>query len=170
MERTGYRFDILCDYGSFRDLQRHRMLTLDWQRLSPAHGYVTPNSIEDIGATAVWQEAMERTAALHDGLKGDLGPDVAQYVVPFAFRVRFFFQLSAREAFHLIELRTGQGGHPGYRKVCQAMHQLIRDQAGHHLIADAMTYVDHNDYDLARLEGERRAAAKRAALDIEDPG
>jgi thymidylate synthase ThyX len=170
MERTGYRFDILCDYGSFRDLQRHRMLTLDWQRLSPSHGYVTPESIEDIGASAVWHEAMERTASLHDSLLSDLGPDVAQYVVPFAYRIRFFFQLSAREAFHLIELRTGSGGHPGYRRVCQDMHRLIRDQAGHRLIADAMTHVDHSNYDLARLESERRAAAKRAALGIDDPG
>ena len=52
MERTDYRFDILCDYGIFRDLQRHRMLTIDWQQLSPTHGYVTPESIDDIGAVA----------------------------------------------------------------------------------------------------------------------
>jgi thymidylate synthase ThyX len=169
MERTGYRFDILCDYGSFRDLQRHRMLTLDWQRLAPTHGYITPASIEDIGAGSVWRQAMERTAELHETIDADLGPDVAQYVVPFAYRIRFFFQLSAREAFHLIELRTGQGGHPGYRRVCQEMHRLIRDVADHRLIADAMSYVDHSDYDLARLEGERRAAAKRAALGIDDP-
>lgn len=169
MERTTYRFDILCDYGSFRDLQRHRMLTLDWQRLSTGHGYVTPPSIEDIGAAAIWREAMDRAAGLHDAIDSDLGPDVAQYAVPFAYRIRFYFQLSAREAFHLIELRTGPGGHPGYRQVCQQMHNLIRDEAGHHLIADAMTYVDHESYDLARLEGERRAAAKRAAMGIEDP-
>lgn len=169
MERTTYRFDILCDYGSFRDLQRHRMLTLDWQRLAPNHGYITPDSIGDIGATSVWDEAMERTARLHAAVASSLGPDVAQYVVPFGYRVRFFFQLSAREAFHLIELRTGPGGHPGYRRVCQEMHRLIRDEAGHRQIAEAMSYVDHDTYDLARLEGERRAAAKRAALGLDDP-
>ena len=170
MERTAYRFDILCDYGIFRDLQRHRMLTIDWQRLTPTHGYVTPESIADIDATPVWNEAMQRTAALHAEISAELGPDVAQYVVPFACRIRFFFQLNTREAFHLLELRTGQGGHPDYRRICQQMHTLIRDRAGHHLLADAMKYVDHNDYDLARLDGERRAAAKRAALGIEDPG
>ena len=169
MERTSYRFDILCDYGIFRDLQRHRMLTIDWQRLTPRHGYVTPDSIVDIGGLAQWNEAMERTAELFDGVASDLGPDVAQFVVPFAYRIRFFFQLNTREAFHLLELRTGQGGHPDYRRICQEMHRLIREQAGHHLLADAMKYVDHTDYDLARLEGERRSAAKRAALGIEDP-
>ncbi len=169
MERTDYRFDILCDYGIFRDLQRHRLLTIDWQRLSPAHGFITPESIPDIGAEGVWREAMGRTADLYETIRSDLGADVAQYVVPFAYRIRFFFQLNAREAFHLIELRSGQGGHPDYRRVAQEMHRLIRDQAGHRLIADAMSYVDHADYDLARLEGERRAAARRAALGISDP-
>jgi thymidylate synthase ThyX len=169
MERTGYRFDILCDYGIFRDLQRHRMLTLEWQRLSPAHGFLTPASIADIDATDVWNEAMDRTAELYDHVAAELGRDVAQYVVPFAYRVRFFFQLNAREAFHLIELRTAQGGHPDYRRVCQDMHRLIRDKAGHTLIADAMTYVDYGDYELARLGSERRAAARRAALGLDEP-
>lgn len=169
LERSDYRFDILCDYGIFRDLQRHRMLSIDWQRLSPTHGYITPESIEDIEETGVWQEAMARTKELYDGIAADLGPDVAQYVVPFAYRIRFFFQLTVREAFHLLELRTGSGGHPGYRRVCQEMHRLIAEQAGHKQLAAAMMYVDHNDYDLARLEGERRAAAKRAALGREEP-
>ncbi|MDJ0663636.1 MAG: FAD-dependent thymidylate synthase [Acidimicrobiia bacterium] len=169
MERSDYRFDILCDYGIFRDLQRHRMLSIEWQRLSPRHGYVTPEAIVDVGAQDLWDEAMARTESLHREVAEGLGPDVAQYVVPFAYRVRFFFQLNAREAFHLLELRTGPGGHPGYRRVCQEMHRLIAEQAGHRLIADAMTYVDHADYDLARLEGERRAAAKRAALGITEP-
>jgi hypothetical protein len=169
MERTDYRFDILCDYGVFRDLQRHRMLTIEWQRLSPTHGYITPDSIGDVEARDVWDEAMARTGDLYETIADDLGADVAQYVIPFAYRIRFFFQLNAREAFHLLELRTGAGGHPGYRRVCQEMHRLIRDQAGHTLIADAMKYVDHEAYDLARLDSERRASARRAAHGIPDP-
>jgi hypothetical protein len=169
MERSAYRFDILCDYGIFRDLQRHRMLTMDWQRLSPDHGFITPESIGDIEATALWNEAMERTASLFDAVQAGHGPDVAQYVVPFAYRIRFFFQMNAREAFHLLELRSAQGGHPDYRRVAQEMHRLIRDKAGHTAIADAMQYVDYADYELARLESERRSAAKRAAAGITDP-
>jgi thymidylate synthase ThyX len=169
MERSDYRFDILCDYGIFRDLQRHRMLTIDWQQLSPTHGYVTPESIGDVGAAAQWEEAMQRSAQLYDTVAADLGGGVAQYAVPFAYRVRFMMQLNAREAFHLIELRTAPGGHPDYRRVCQEMHSLIRHRAGHRAIADAMSFVDYARYDLARLEGERRAAAKRAALGVDEP-
>lgn len=168
-ERSDYRFDILCDYGIFRDLQRHRMLTLDWQRLTPDHGFVTPQSIDDIGAVESWQGAMERTAALYADVTTACGKDVGQYVVPFAYKIRFFLQMNAREAFHLLELRTAAGGHPDYRRVCQTMHTLIKTQAGHELIADAMSYVDYNDYDLARLDGERHAEARRAAAGVAQP-
>ncbi len=169
MEQTFYRFDILCDYGIFRDLQRHRMMTLEWQQLSPSHGYITPESIVDIQAEGVWDEAMARASELHGKINDAVGSNVAQYAVPFANRVRFYMNMNAREAFHMLELRTQQGGHPDYRAVCQEMHRQIRDVAGHARIADAMTYVDHADYGLGRLETERRAAAKRAALGISDP-
>jgi thymidylate synthase ThyX len=169
MERSDYRFDILCDYGIFRDLQRHRMLTLEWQRLGTRHGFVTPGTLADVGASATWEAAMERAAGLVERITAAAGPDVAQYAVPFAFRIRFFMQLNAREAFHLIELRTAQGGHPDYRRVCQEMHRLIGEKAGHSLIADAMSFVDYQEYELERLETERRAAAKRAAAGVAEP-
>lgn len=169
MERVGYRFDVLCDYGIFRDLQRHRMLTLEWQRLGILHGYTVPESIGDVGAEGVWHDAMERASTLHGALMSSLGPELAQYSVPFAYRIRFFMHLNAREAFHLLELRTAEGGHPDYRRVCQEMHRLIRDQAGHRAIADAMRFVDHGDHGLGRLATERRAAAKRAAAGVADP-
>ena len=82
-----------------------------------------------------------------------------------AYRVRFTMQMSAREAMHLIELRSSPQGHPTYRKVAQAMHDLIRTTAGHRAIADAMTYVSFDDVDLERLEAERRAAKRRAGAE-----
>ena len=169
LERVSYRFDILCDYGIFRDLQRHRMMTLEWQRLGTRHGYVLPESVADIDAEDAWRTAMDRAAALHDAVTRSTGAEVAQYVVPFAYRIRFYMDMNAREAFHMLELRTAQGGHPDYRRVCQEMHRLIRDQAGHTAIAAAMRFVDHDDYGLGRLETERRAAAKRAAAGVADP-
>ncbi len=169
LEETFYRFDIVCDYGIFRDLQRHRMLTLQWQPLSPVNGFIIPESIGDVGATTEWVATMERMADLYGDIQDETSPKVAQYVIPFAYNVRFSMKLNAREAFHMLELRTQQGGHPGYRAVCQEMHRQIRDVAGHHRIADAMEFVDHHDYDLARLETERRAAARRAALGVADP-
>ena len=169
MEQTFYRFDVLCDYGIFRDLQRHRMLTLEWQPLAPKHGFTTPHAIGAVSATDAWNSSMERSAVLYNDVAEATSQTVAQYVVPFAQKIRFVMNLNAREAFHMLELRTQQGGHPDYRDICQQMHTLIRDGAGHTRIADAMTFIDHNEYDLGRLETERKAASKREALGIEEP-
>jgi thymidylate synthase ThyX len=165
-ERTFYRFEILASYSVFRDLQRHRLLTVEWQKLSTVHGYDTPEAIEAIGARELWDGTLRRAGDLYQSLSDDFGPEVAQYAVPFAYRVRFYFHLNAREAFHLLELRTQRGGDPAYRRICQEMHRLIREQAGHRLIADAMTFVDHNDYGLGRLDAERRNAERRAAAGV----
>jgi thymidylate synthase ThyX len=160
-ERTSYRFDVLTDYGAFRDLQRHRMLTIDWQALSPRHGFVQPEAVIDAGGDADWQQVMERSAALYDALTAAGMPAVAQYAVSMAYRVRFVMDMNAREAMHVIELRTAPAGHPAYRRVCQQMHRLIADQAGHHAIAGAMRFADHSTVELERLQEERRLEAKR---------
>ena len=144
-------------------------MTLEWQQLSPDHGYITPEAIVEIGAESMWTEAMSRAADLYGVITDTAGTHVAQYAVPFANRVRFYMNMNAREAFHMLELRTQQGGHPDYRAVCQEMHRQIGEVAGHKRIADAMIYIDHQDYDLARIETERRAAGRRAALGIGDP-
>jgi thymidylate synthase ThyX len=80
-----------------------------------------------------------------------------------AYRIRFVLQMSAREAMHLIELRSSPQGHPTYRRIAQQMHELIDATAGHRAIAATMTYLDTSDVDLERLEAERRAEAKRKA-------
>jgi thymidylate synthase ThyX len=161
-ERTMYRFDILADYGAFRDLQRHRLLTLEWQPLGARHGYVEPEAIEAAGAHQDWTDAMDASADLHDALhEGGLG-SVAAYAVSMAYRIRFYMELNAREAMHLIELRTAPQGHPAYRRICQQMHRLIADKAGHHVIAEAMRYADHSEVELERLKAERAAEKKRS--------
>ena len=162
-ERTAYRFDILADYGAFRDLQRHRLLTLEWQPLGALHGYVEPDAIEAAGAHDEWTEVMNASAELHDSLHAAGLSAVAPYAVSMAYRIRFYMEMNAREAMHLIELRTAPQGHPAYRRICQAMHTLIADKAGHRLIADAMTYADHSEVELERLKAERAAERKREA-------
>jgi thymidylate synthase ThyX len=162
-ERTSYRFDVLADYGAFRDLQRHRLLTLEWQRLSPRHGYDVPEAIEEAGASADWARVMGESASLHDALAGAGLGDVAVYSVSMAYRVRFYMDMNAREAMHVIELRTTPQGHPAYRRVCQRMHELIADVAGHRAIAAAMTFADHSAVELERLDAERAAERRRAA-------
>ena len=160
-ERTGYRFDILADYGAFRDLQRHRLLTIDWQPLSTSHGFVEPAAIVDAGAAADWRDVMGRSATLYERLTREGLRDVAPYGVVMAFRVRFFMEMNAREAMHVIELRTGPQGHPSYRRICQSMHRAIADVAGHRAIADAMQFADHSEVELERLQSERSLERRR---------
>jgi thymidylate synthase ThyX len=161
LERTSYRFDVLADYGAFRDLQRHRLLSLEWQRLSPRHGSVMPEAVAEAGAREDWTRILEASAALHDAIAAAGLADVASYAVAMAYRVRFYLEMNAREAMHLIELRSAPQGHPSYRRIAQTMHRLIEERAGHRAIAAAMTFADHSAVDLERLEAERAAERLR---------
>lgn len=164
-ERTTYRFDVLTDYGAFRDLQRHRLLTLEWQPLTTSHGYTEPDAIREAGAEADWDRVMDESAELHARLTSAGLGAAAQYAVSMAYRVRFYMEMNAREAMHLIELRTAPQGHPAYRRVCQQMHRLIADVAGHRAIAGAMAFADHSAVELERLGSERQLEKKRALPD-----
>jgi thymidylate synthase ThyX len=161
-ERAGYRFDLLVDYGAFRDLQRHRMLTLEWQPLSPDHGYNVAEAIEAAGGLPDWQRVMDQSAALYRSLLDGGFDNVAPYAVSMAYRIRFFMEMNAREAMHVIELRTTPQGHPSYRRVCQKMHRLIADEAGHRAIAGSMVFANHGEVELERLEAEQAAENRRA--------
>lgn len=163
MERTTYRFDVTCDIGAFRDLQRHRLMTLEWQRYTTRLGYDLPDDVDGLGLSDRWNAVMAESGSLYEDLRDDLGADVAQYAVPFAFNVRFVMEMNPRQAFHLIELRSQAAGHPAYRRVAHEMHRAIDEVAGHHAIADAMRFVDYDEIDLQRLEGERKAAERREA-------
>ena len=93
----------------------------------------------------------------------DAGQDEgAQYAVSMAYRIRFAIQMNAREAMHLTELRSQPQGHPTYRRVAQAMHQLISEV--HPGVGGAFTYLSNEDVDLERLQAERRTEHKRQAL------
>ncbi|RMH84640.1 MAG: thymidylate synthase, partial [Actinomyces sp.] len=161
LERTAYRFDVVADYGAFRDLQRHRMLTIEWQPLSPRHGYTRPAVVDAAGVADTFDSVMARSAALHDAL-AEIVPHQAAYAVSLAYRIRFSMQMNAREAMHVLELRTSPQGHPAYRRICQTMHRLIAEKAGHVAVAEMMRFVDHRpDPELGRLEAERRTEQKR---------
>jgi thymidylate synthase ThyX len=159
-ERTDYRFELVTDYGAFRDLQRHRLLTIDWQPLGVHLGYDTPAIIEESGLGDEFDAAIERSSDLYETLRGPF-PHQAGYAVSLAYRIRYVMQMNAREAMHLLELRSGPQGHPSYRRAAQDMHTAIRDVAGHRAIAATMIHVDHGSTDLERLEAERRAEQRR---------
>ena len=162
-ERTGYRFDVVTDYGAFRDLQRHRMLTIEWQPLGATLGYDVPDVVEDAGLSSRYVASLERSRELAETV-APLFPVESAYAVALAYRIRYSMQMNAREAMHLLELRSGPQGHPSYRWVAQEMHRLIDERAGHHLVAEAMSHVHYDSEDLERLESERRAEVRRGSM------
>ena len=105
---------------------------------------------------------MDRSAQVHQELASSGLAEAAQYAVAMAYRIRFYMHMNAREAIHLIELRSTPQGHPVYRRVVQRMHRLIQEV--HPAIGAAMTFVDHSNVELERLAAERRTEARRKEL------
>jgi thymidylate synthase ThyX len=160
-ESLRYRFEIVSDYGAFRDLQRHRMLTCQWQRLGPDLGAGIPAEVEEAGLGGEFERALELSRAEYERLAGEGLGELAPYALSLAFRIRYTLDLNAREAMHLIELRSGREGHPTYRAVAQAMHERIA--AVHPAVAAAMSHVDTSrEPRLERILSEIRTQRKRA--------
>jgi thymidylate synthase ThyX len=136
-------------------------MTIEWQELSPRHGYTRPEPVDGAGLAGRFDEAMGVSAELWAAMS-ERFPERAAYAVSLAYRVRYVMQFNAREAMHLLELRTSVQGHPSYRLVGQQMHRLIAERAGHRAIAEMMRYVDHSgEAELERLAAERRAEERR---------
>src|SRR4051812_4957952 len=162
-EALRYRFEIVSDYGAFRDLQRHRMLTVQWQRLTPHLGAGVPEEVEAAGCSDAMRRAFERSGAEWERLAADGREREAAYALCLGFRIRYVLDLNAREAMQLIELRSGREGHPSYRAVAHEMHRLIASV--HPAVAQAMTHVDTAaEPRLERILSEMRTQAKRDAL------
>jgi thymidylate synthase ThyX len=160
-EALRYRFEIVSDYGGFRDLQRHRLLTCQWQRLGPELGAGVPEEVADAGAGDEYRRALELSRGEYERLAAEGLADAAPYALCLGYRIRYVLDLNAREAMHLIELRSGREGHPTYRAVAQAMHERI---AGvHPNVAEAMSHVDSTtEPRLERIMSEIRTHRKRA--------
>jgi len=161
-EALRYRFEIVSDYGAFRDLQRHRMLTCQWQRLGPDLGAGIPEEVVEAGVGGEFERALEISRGEYERLVAAGEPELASYALSLAFRIRYTLDLNAREAMHLIELRSGREGHPAYRAVAHAMHERIA--AVHPGVADAMSHVDTSaEPRLERIMSEIRTHRKQVA-------
>ena len=142
-EEANYTFELTTSYGAFRDLQRHRLCTVTWQRLGTELGYTLPPELaSQPELQEVYKEAMKQAADIHSQLPDSLE---AQYVVPLAFKIRYRININARALCHMLELRTQPGGHREYIDVCREMHHQLVSVAGHQHIARAMSFVDHGD-------------------------
>jgi len=162
-EATAYTFEVVADYGAYRDLQRHRMLSLQAQPLTPGLGYDVPAEVAEAGAASDYEASQRACVGLHDELAA-VRPEEAGYAVTLAHRIRFTMVMNAREAMHVLELRSQPQGHESYRRVAREMRRLIAERAGHGAIAAAMSFVDESDPVAGRLGAERAAEARRRAL------
>ncbi|KAF6242934.1 thymidylate synthase [Nitrosopumilus sp. b1] len=157
-EMTNYTFDLINNFGMFRDFHRHRALTLERQLLTTDHGYVTPKEISILNMEKEYKECMDKTKNVFNKIRTKY-PEQAQYVVNFAYNYPYFMRLNLREAAHLIELRTVPQGHVDYRKVAQDMFKQINK--AHPTLAKIIKFADMNEYELERFESEKRTEEKR---------
>ncbi|HEX6488935.1 MAG TPA: FAD-dependent thymidylate synthase [Candidatus Dormibacteraeota bacterium] len=160
LEHAQYLFEVEANFGAYRDLHRHRMLTQDRQLLGTSLGFDAPDDLERFGMRERFVAAVDRAAAAYDEVARDAGAELAQYAVPLAFRVRWHLRLNLRELYHLCELRTTPQGHPDYRAVAQEMFKRVQEV--HPNLAWYAKFVDLGPGD----ELERRASERRLDLKL----
>ena len=153
---------MVSDYGAFRDLQRHRMLTVQWQSLGPDLGAGVPGELDEAGVGDDYRRALDASRAEYTRLVEAGLPRLAPYALCLGYRIRYVLDMNAREAMHLIELRSGREGHPGYRAVAHELHAQIA--AVHPSVAAAMDFIDSDtEPRLERILSEIRTQARQTA-------
>jgi len=164
IENAHYSWDLVCDYGIFRDLQRHRMVDdLAWQVLTPRYGYEIPDLVEEAELTDLFEDCFDISLRLHSVLQAESSEVDAQYAVLLGHRMRWKMTFNAREAFHFNELRTSPQGHPGYRKLVLDMHEKL--SLVHPMLGEAMKFVNKDeDEELSRLAAEKYTQFKLEQL------
>jgi len=160
-EMTQYTFDLINNFGMFRDFHRHRALTLERQLLTTDHGFSIPKEIKVLGMEKDFKDCMSKTKQVFEKIRKKF-PEQAQYVVNFAYNYPYFMHFNLREACHLIELRTVPQGHVDYRKVAQQMYKQIKKV--HPNLSEIIKFVDLKEYELERFESEKRTEEKRKKL------
>jgi thymidylate synthase ThyX len=162
LELASYTFDLLGDYGMYRDLHRHRMLTQQRQPLSTRHGYALPDELREAGLEAPFAAAMDAAAQAYEAIAAE-HPAEAQYVVPMAYRIRWHMHVNLRALIWLVELRSAPQGHPAYRRMAQALYRRVAE--AHPAFAPLFRFVDLEDYALGRMGAEQRQEDKRHAAE-----
>lgn len=160
-EMVEYLFEMFTNFGMFRDLHRHRILTMERQLLSTKHGYDIPKEITDSGMEKDFKDCMYLSSNTYQNIAKTM-PVEAQYAVNFAYKYPYFIKINLRELYHVIELRTTAQGHPDYRYICQQIFKKINEI--HPLLTRGMKFVDMNQYELGRFDTEKRKELKRREL------
>ncbi|MGE5139689.1 MAG: FAD-dependent thymidylate synthase [Rudaea sp.] len=159
-EHARYEFDLLLNIGEFRDLQRHRLVTPQRQGFTTAHGYETNSAILEVPEIrAAFDANMEQADAVYRMVSEEY-PEEAQYLVPYAYRVRYNVEMNLRELYHWVELRTSEHGHPDYRITSQQMFQAV--QSVHPMLVQGMQFVNLKpNAPMSRLRAEMRSVRRR---------
>lgn len=157
LELVSFTFQIIADFGAYRDLQRHRMLTQARQKLSCRFGYTVPQELKGTPYACIYQEAMEKAAFAYEKI-AEKFPDEAQYVVPMGYNISWYFHINLRAAQWLCELRSQPAGHTSYRWIAQEMCRQICERFP--LFKHFFKFVDWEGYALGRIEQEERLVAK----------
>jgi len=162
LEHAYYTFDILSNYGIYRDLQRHRLLTQEAQELTVFHGYDTPKELISAGYGKDYNECMEKAKEAFRAISKEY-PKEAQYIVPLGYKIRWYMKMNLREVCHLTELRSMQQGHPDYRRVAQQIYLKVKES--HPSLAEYMKFVDMKEYEMERIEAEKKIDKKMEEID-----
>lgn len=158
LENAFFTFEVVADYGIYRDLQRHRMNTQDRQLLGCDYGYYIPDEIRGTEMEGAYCEAMEEAAIAFNTIAQEL-PEEAQYIVPMAYNIRWYYHINLRALQWLCELRSGAAGHTNYRRVAQDMARQVCDAVPAY--ERFFKFVDYEGYELGRLGQEQRSAEKK---------
>lgn len=164
LENVSYTFEIISDIGAFRDVHRHRMLSQERQAYTTDLGYIIPDEVKKVGLVKEYKAIMLAAHDLYSKIRKKL-PDQAQYIVPFGYRIRYYFTLNLREAVHFTELRSTSQGHPSYREIAQKIATSIIK--AHPYFKPFFGFVDYKHYALERLEAFNKVAQKAEKLGIE---
>lgn len=161
LEHATFTFEIVADFGVYRDLQRHRMLTQEKQMLTCNFGYYTPEEIVGTPMQDDYEAAMEQAKKAYDLIAKEL-PEEAQYVVPMAYNIHWYFHVNLRALQWLCELRSSPAGHPNYRSVAQEMAKQV--SMAQPEFERFFKFVDYDGYVLGRLGQEIRSDQKKQQL------
>ena len=156
-EHCYYTFDVVANYGAYRDIHRHRVLTQQRQLLTPYLGYKLPKELVEAGYENEFRNAMEEAKNTYEEIAKKFRKE-AQYAVPLAYNIRWYMTFNIREAYHMLELRSAMQGHIDYRRVAQQMFQEI--EKVHPRFAKGMKFMDMEEHGLERLEAEKRIDKK----------
>jgi len=164
IEEPYFAFEVIADWGVYKDLMRHRILTRHKKLFTSDLGYFVPYEIEMTGFGNVFKQAMDSACEAYSTIKTKL-PYEAQYLATHGSYTSFYQRINLRALTHMIELRSIPQGHPSYRKVVQEMAKLVTDKFplfGKYIYS----FVDHNDYELERLDAFRKLEKKAVAKGV----